>query len=80
MLYLTQTGWANAMTKKDAIDIFKTATALAEACGVSKSAVSQWPDVLTDRLANEVVGAAIRTGRIQPKMAPALLGLSESAA
>lgn len=68
------------MTKHDAIAIFGTASALADACGVTKSAVSQWPGELTERLANEVVGAAIRTGRIKPNEAPVLLGLVDSAA
>lgn len=32
------------LTKREAIALFKTAKGLAEALGVSKSAVSQWPD------------------------------------
>ena len=32
------------LTKREAIALFKTAKALSEALGVSKSAVSQWPE------------------------------------
>ncbi len=32
------------LTKREAIALFKTAKGLAEALGVSKSAVSQWPE------------------------------------
>ena len=37
---------------------------LGNAMGVSRAAVSKWPDPLPERLANEVLGAALRAGII----------------
>lgn len=53
-------------TKQDAINLFNSQKELGDALGISKSAVSQWPDILTQRQINEVVGAAIRAGKINP--------------
>jgi hypothetical protein len=39
--------------------------ALAAALGVTRSAVWQWPDPLTFRQANEVMGLAVRLGRLR---------------
>jgi len=36
---------------------------LAKALGVSKQAVSQWPDVIRDDVADRVIGVAARLGR-----------------
>ena len=36
------------MKKKDAIDYFGSARALAEALGISRQAVYQWPDTVPD--------------------------------
>lgn len=51
------------MTKREAIDLFGGKVKdLAAALGVTSSAVSQMPEVLTPRQENEVIGAAIRLG------------------
>ena len=42
-----------------------TAQGLAEALGVTRSAIVQWPDPLRRRQANEVLGCAVRHGRVR---------------
>ena len=54
------------MKKQQAIEIFKTQVAIANALGITKSAVSQWPEELDQRLTDELHGAAIRLGLIKP--------------
>lgn len=49
-------------TKDDAIEYFGTLTGLSNALGISKQAVSVWPDKLTNRQINEVTGAIVRLG------------------
>ena len=51
------------MTKNEAADLFGNKTRLAAAVGVTKSAISQWPDVLTQEQRDRVVGAAVRLGK-----------------
>jgi len=64
------------MTKHDAISLFKSRRELAKTLGISRAAISQWPEVLSQRLTDEVIGAAIRTGRypdpaiVTPKEVP----------
>jgi len=50
------------MKKKDAIKLFgSTLTDLGKALGgKSKSAISQWPDEITNDQKNMVIGAAVR--------------------
>jgi len=52
------------MKKKDAIKLFgSTLTDLGKALGgKSKSAISQWPDEITNDQKNMVIGAAVRKG------------------
>lgn len=51
------------MDKKRAIDLLGGSPAkAAEKLGVTPSAVSQWPDELPRRLADRVLGAAVRHG------------------
>lgn len=50
------------MNKQDAIQLFGSGAALARALGITRGAVSLWPDALDQRRADEVVGAAIRLG------------------
>lgn len=51
------------MDKKQAIDLLGGSPArAAELLGVTPSAVSQWPDELPRRLADRVLGAAVRHG------------------
>lgn len=57
------------MTKQDAIQIFKTQAAIALALGITRSAVSQWPEELDQRTADEINGAALRLGLLTPKVA-----------
>jgi len=53
------------MTKQEAIDLFGGKAAyLARALGISRSSVSEWPDELTQNLADRVVGAHIRHTRL----------------
>ena len=51
-----------AMEKKEALRVFGTASALARAMGVTRSAVSQWPEKLTPRVGDRVIAAALRSG------------------
>ena len=50
------------MNKRDAINIFGSGAALARAIGVTRSAISQWPEVLEQAQADRVMGAAFRLG------------------
>lgn len=51
------------MLKTEAIALFGTSAAdLARALGVTRSAVSQWPEVLAQDQADRVIGAAVRLG------------------
>lgn len=52
------------MKKSDAIEIFKTQAELARALGITRAAIHQWPDELTQRQSDEVTGAALRLGLI----------------
>ena len=55
------------MTKKQAIALFGTRHAdLAKALGVTRPRVTQLPDVLTDKQADRVRGAALRLGITLP--------------
>ena len=52
------------MTKSEAIRLFgKTQVELAAALGITKQAVSAWPDVLPQEQRDRVVGAAVRLGK-----------------
>lgn len=51
------------MTKEEAIRLHGgTQRRLSQALGLSESAVSQWPDELTERQEDRVLGAAVRLG------------------
>jgi transcriptional repressor of cell division inhibition gene dicB len=59
------------MTKSEAIELFGgTQIAVAKALGVTRGYVSQWPEVLDERIADRVMGAAVRLGRIKPTWSP----------
>lgn len=58
------------MTKQQAIAVFGSGTALARALGITKSAVSQWPDDLPQRTIDEINGAAMRLGLIAKSELP----------
>lgn len=56
------------MTKSDAIAMFgTTVTALAAAVGVTRSAVSQWPEELRQDQIDRVIGAAVRLRKLVVK-------------
>lgn len=50
------------MKKDEAIKIFGTVTELAEALGVTRHAIYQWPDDLPQATHDRVIGAAVRVG------------------
>ena len=51
------------MTKAEAVRIFGDSNAdMARALGVTRSAIQQWPDELTQEQSDRVVGAAVRLG------------------
>ncbi|MEG6526274.1 Cro/CI family transcriptional regulator [Bordetella bronchiseptica] len=54
------------MTKQEAIRAFGSGAALARALGLTRGAISQWPDVLDQRRADTVSGAALRLGKAIP--------------
>ena len=48
------------MTKNEAVALFKTRRLLAEALGITTQAVGQWPEQLTQRISDRVLGAKQR--------------------
>jgi hypothetical protein len=66
------------MNKRQAIDLLGgTPAKAAVLLDVTPSAVSQWPDELPRRLADRVLGAAVRNGIAVPDNLKAGLGESE---
>lgn len=61
------------MNKKIAISLFGSGAALGRALGISRTAVGFWPETLTIRQQDEVIGAAIRLGKITPEQAKELI-------
>lgn len=58
------------MTKSEAIAMFGTQADLARAVGVTRSYVSQWSEELRPEIADRVLGAAVRLGKLVPVLAP----------
>lgn len=55
------------LTKKQAIDIFGgNGAALGRALGITKGAISQWPDELDQKQTAMVIGAAVQLGKPVP--------------
>lgn len=54
------------MRKREAIELFETGAGLARAVGLTRGRISQWPDELTQKQVDLVVGAALRLGKIEP--------------
>lgn len=61
------------MNKKTAISLFGSGAALGRALGISRTAVGFWPEILTIRQQDEVIGAAIRLNKITPEQAKELI-------
>lgn len=57
------------MTKDQAVELFSSVKALADAMGITPAAIYQWPEQLSSRQADEILGAALRIGRITPDRA-----------
>lgn len=54
------------LTKSQAIGIFGSQAEIGRALGISRSAVSLWPEALDQRKSDEIVGAATRLGKQLP--------------
>jgi hypothetical protein len=54
------------LTKLQAIEMFGSQAEIGRALGISRSAISLWPDVLDQRKTDELVGAATRLGKPLP--------------
>lgn len=50
------------MGKKEAIKIFGSVKEIADALGITTQAVYDWPDELTERLKNQIIGCAVMRG------------------
>lgn len=61
------------MNKKTAISLFGSGAALGRALGISRTAVGFWPEILTIRQQDEVIGATIRLNKITPEQAKELI-------
>ncbi len=55
------------MTKAEAIRMFGSKKALADAMGVHRSLISKLPDELPTKYSDRVTGAAIRLGHVIPR-------------
>ncbi|HEP6427758.1 Cro/CI family transcriptional regulator [Burkholderia cenocepacia] len=54
------------LTKQQATAIFGSGAALARALGITKGAVSQWPEILDQQRTAMVIGAAVQHGKTVP--------------
>ena len=55
------------MTKQDAIQLLGgSQKTMAQALGITASAVSQWPNELDQEREDRVIGAAVRIGKMAP--------------
>ena len=61
------------MKRDQAALFFGNLASLGKALGISPAAISQWPNELTTRQQDEVIGAAIRLGKITPEQAKELV-------
>lgn len=69
------------LTKQQAFAIFGDGVRLAKALGLTKGAISQWPDELDQKRTAMVIGAAVQLGKPVPEgfIAPVETLLDESA-
>ena len=62
------------MKKSEAKELFGGRyVRLAEALGLGRAAISEWPEELTTRQRNEIVGAAVMCGKIKGARLPEYL-------
>ena len=61
------------MKREEAALFFGNLVLLGRALGISPSAISQWPEILTIRQQDEVIGAALRLNKITPEQAKELI-------
>lgn len=61
------------MEKDTAISIFGSGASLARALGVTRAAIGNWSKALTQRQQDEVIGAALRLGKLTPERAKELI-------
>lgn len=61
------------MKKRTAIGFYGNQILTAKALGISCAAISQWPEKLTLRQQDEVIGAAIRLNKLPPDQAKELI-------
>lgn len=54
------------LTKQQAVAIFGSGAAIGRALGISKGAVSQWPENLDQKQTAMVIGAAVQLGKAVP--------------
>jgi transcriptional repressor of cell division inhibition gene dicB len=54
------------LTKQQAIALFGDGVALGRALGITKGAISQWPEELDQSKTDRVIGALIRLGKPVP--------------
>jgi hypothetical protein len=54
------------LTKQQAVAMFKNGAALGRALGITKGAISQWPDQLDQKQTAMVIGAAVQLGLAVP--------------
>ncbi|WP_302945262.1 hypothetical protein [Turicimonas muris] len=61
------------MDKKTATSLFGSGAALGRALGISKAAIGNWHENLSQRQQDEVIGAAIRLNKITLEKAKELI-------
>ena len=61
------------MRKKIAYVIFDGRVEMAKALGLTPQALTQWPETLSIRQQDQVIGAGLRTGKIDVRDLPTLL-------
>lgn len=61
------------MKKDYAKQIFGSGASLGRALGISRGAICSWPETLTARQQDQVIGAAIRLNKLTPEKAKELI-------
>lgn len=58
----------NIKTKTEAAELWGSQAELGRALGLTRQAIAAWPEELNERQQNEVLGAAIRAGKVNVKV------------